>query len=102
MRTALISIICGICMVSFMVSDVVARGGRGRGSGHSSSIGPGTGSNYSSHSVHGYVRKDGTSVAPHHRSNPDHNFYNNWSTKPNVNPYTGIEGTRLAPVGSGN
>jgi hypothetical protein len=44
--------------------------------------------------VHGYTKKDGTHVAPHYRSNPDGNPYNNWSTKGNVNPYTGQAGTR--------
>jgi hypothetical protein len=47
--------------------------------------------------VHGYFRSDGTYVAPHFRSDPDHNFYNNWSTYPNINPYTGQMGTRLTP-----
>lgn len=45
-------------------------------------------------SVRGYTRKDGTYVQPHHRSNPDGNPRNNWSTQGNVNPYTGKEGTR--------
>ena len=40
-------------------------------------------------SVKGYYRKDGTYVAPHYRSNPDGNPYNNWSFPENVNPYTG-------------
>ena len=44
--------------------------------------------------VHGYTRRDGTYVQPHMRSDPDHNVYDNWSTKGNVNPYTGQEGTR--------
>ena len=43
--------------------------------------------------VRGYTRKDGTYVQPHHRSAPDSNPYNNWSTKGNVNPYTGQMGT---------
>jgi hypothetical protein len=47
--------------------------------------------------VRGYVRSDGTYVAPHYRSNPDGNFYNNWSTYPNINPYTGRMGTRVTP-----
>ncbi|MBX3150418.1 hypothetical protein KF728_09740 [Candidatus Obscuribacterales bacterium] len=51
-------------------------------------------------SVRGYYRKDGTYVRPHMRSSPDGNFYNNWSTKGNYNPYTGEEGTRLTPPGS--
>lgn len=40
-----------------------------------------------------YVRKDGTYVGGHYRSNPDGNPYNNWSYPGNVNPYTGKQGT---------
>ena len=48
-------------------------------------------------SVRGYVRKDGTYVAPHVRSAPDGVFQNNWSTKGNYNPYTGEEGKVSTP-----
>lgn len=48
-------------------------------------------------SVRGYTRKDGTYVRPHHRSAPDGNFDNNWSTRGNVNPYTGKIGTLDRP-----
>ena len=44
--------------------------------------------------VQGYHRKDGTYVQPHYRSAPDGNVNNNWSTRGNVNPYTGQAGTR--------
>lgn len=44
--------------------------------------------------VNGYYKKDGTYVEPHYRSNPDGNQYNNWSTKGNINPYTGEEGRK--------
>ena len=44
--------------------------------------------------VRGYYRKDGTYVAPHYRSAPDRSYNNNWSTRPNINPYTGKRGTR--------
>jgi len=47
--------------------------------------------------VQGYYRSNGTYVQPHYRSNPDGYFYNNWSTYPNINPYTGRMGTRLTP-----
>ena len=47
--------------------------------------------------VRGFIRKDGTYVAPHDRSAPDGNFQNNWSTKGNINPYTGEEGTHVTP-----
>lgn len=47
--------------------------------------------------VRGHFRSSGSYVAPHYRSNPDGNFYNNWSTSGNVNPYTGSFGTRSQP-----
>jgi hypothetical protein len=48
--------------------------------------------------VRGYTRSDGTYVQPHHRSSPDGNINNNWSTQGNVNPYTGQHGT-VSPQG---
>jgi hypothetical protein len=48
-------------------------------------------------SVRGYTRSNGTYVAPYVRSQPDHNYYNNWSTYPNINPYTGKTGTHVTP-----
>ena len=44
--------------------------------------------------VEGYVRKDGTYVPPHYRTNPDGKTYNNWSTSGNTNPYTGEPGRK--------
>jgi hypothetical protein len=46
--------------------------------------------------VDGCVR-DGQYIAPHWRSHPDGDFYNNWSTKGNVNPYTLQPGTKVTP-----
>jgi hypothetical protein len=43
--------------------------------------------------VHGYTRHDGTYVQPYHRTAPDHNQFNNYSTQGNINPYTGQMGT---------
>lgn len=40
-----------------------------------------------------YVRKDGTHVQGHYRTAPDNTVHNNYSTKGNINPYTGKEGT---------
>jgi hypothetical protein len=47
-----------------------------------------------SHSVRGYTRKDGTYVPPHRATNPNGTRLDNWSTRGNVNPYTGKAGTR--------
>lgn len=44
--------------------------------------------------VRGYIRKDGTVVAPHVRSESNSTTLDNFSTKGNVNPYTGEKGTK--------
>ena len=44
--------------------------------------------------VNGYVRRDGTYVAPHMRSEPNSTRYDNYSTQGNTNPYTGREGSQ--------
>ncbi len=89
------------------IPDSFARGGGGgRGGSHSSGKSSGSGSHSKSYSgtssygksssthVKGYYRKDGTYVQPHHRTTPDGTKNNNWSTKGNVNPYTGEPGTK--------
>jgi len=43
--------------------------------------------------VDGYTKRDGTYVAPYTRTAPNTTPYDNWSTKGNVNPYTGRPGT---------
>ena len=48
----------------------------------------------SSHRVRTYTRKNGTTVQAHRQTNPDKTQRNNWSSKPNVNPYTGKRGTK--------
>jgi hypothetical protein len=44
--------------------------------------------------VRGYTTHNGAYVAPHYRSTPDRSYNNNWSVKPNYNPYTGSQGYR--------
>ncbi len=50
--------------------------------------------------VKGYYRKNGTYVQPHYRSNSNGTKADNWSTKGNVNPYTGKTGTKEYNSGS--
>lgn len=45
-------------------------------------------------STSGYIRKDGTYVQPHTSTAPNSTKSDNWSTKGNVNPYTGKAGTK--------
>lgn len=44
--------------------------------------------------VNGYYKSNGTYVQPHYRSNANTTTLDNWSTKGNVNPYTGKKGTK--------
>jgi len=44
-------------------------------------------------SVRGYVKKStGTYIAPHFKTSPNKTKFDNFSTKGNVNPYTGKKG----------
>lgn len=49
--------------------------------------------------VNGYYRNNGTYVNPYMRTTPDNTITNNYSTYPNVNPYTGQVGT-VNPYGA--
>jgi hypothetical protein len=43
--------------------------------------------------VRSYVTKNGVYVPAHRATNPNSTKLDNWSTKGNVNPYTGKPGT---------
>jgi hypothetical protein len=67
---------------------LLATAAEARGGGGGFHVGTG------SHNVSGYVRRDGTYVAPHQATNADSSRANNWTTRGNTNPYTGQAGTR--------
>ncbi len=50
--------------------------------------------------VGGYVRKNGTYVAPHTRSSTNSTNHDNYSTSGNRNPYTGSSGSRAPDYSS--
>lgn len=47
---------------------------------------------YAANYVRGYTQKNGTYVPGHYRSNADFTKLNNYSTRGNLNPYTGKQG----------
>ena len=49
--------------------------------------------NSSSTYVNGYTKSNGTYVQGHYKTTPNNTINDNYSTKPNVNPYTGKQGT---------
>jgi len=82
--------------------DVFAKGGKGgkshAGKSHSGKS-SGSSKSYSApssrdHSVRGSVHRNGTYVPPHRATNPNATKRDNYSSKGNVNPYTGKEGTK--------
>ena len=78
-------------------SNVAYARGRGGGGSHRSSS-RSSSSSTKSGSVHvkGYTTKSGKYVQPHYRSAPNKTQKDNYSTKGNVNPYTGKKGTKNA------
>ena len=48
--------------------------------------------NPNNHYVKGYTRSDGTKVKGYYRTNPNSTNRDNYTTKPNINPYTGKKG----------
>lgn len=53
---------------------------------------------YSYSRTKGYVKKNGVYVAPHYQTKPDRSKINNWSTKSNINPYTGKRGNKSSYI----
>ena len=51
--------------------------------------------------VQGYFKSDGTYVPGYFRSSQDNTNTNNYSTQPNVNPYTGTQGNRAQDYSAG-
>jgi hypothetical protein len=52
----------------------------------------GTGSNPSSHYVQPHITSNGSSVQGHYATNPNSTQLDNYSTRGNLNPYTGAVG----------
>ena len=74
-------------------SPALARGGHGGGhsGGHSSSS---SSSSSGEHYTRSYTTRSGTFVQGHYSTNPNGTRNDNYSTRGNVNPHTGEEGTK--------
>jgi hypothetical protein len=90
MPTLALAAIISICL---SIPTVSARGGGGHGfSSYSSS---GRSHSYTGdHYTRGYVRRDGSYVGGYHATNPNGTRNDNYSTRGNINPYTGKWGTK--------
>lgn len=83
--------VAALAIALAMSGNVLARGSNYSGHSYKSSYSFGS---RSDHSVTGYTRSNGTYVQSSHATNPDSTKNNNYSTKGNLNPYTGKYGTK--------
>lgn len=85
-------------LAAFAATSVLAFGStsaEARGGGHSSgSRSSSHASSGGSHAIKGHTTKNSTYVAPARATNPNKTKRDNYSTKGNVNPQTGKEGTK--------
>lgn len=89
-KNHLISAVCCAFALAATPCTVNAKGG-----GHSRSGSASKGANSGgSHAVRGHVKRNGTYVAPTRAKNPNGTKQDNYSSKGNVNPATGKEGTK--------
>lgn len=82
-----------IGIITLIMSEQLAHARRSGGSkiGSSGSYSKSSGSSIR---VRGYTTRSGGYVSPHYRSRADRTRLNNWSTRGNINPYTGKVGTQ--------
>jgi hypothetical protein len=87
----------GLFLATVIAAVTLSGNAYARGSsygGHSSYKSSYSSGSRSDHTISGYTRSNGTYVRPSHATNPDTTRNNNYSTKGNVNPYTGKYGTK--------
>lgn len=99
MRRIWIALCAGLVLTASAQARGGHSGGRGGYAGGHRSFSLGGSPGY--HSVRGYTRRDGTYVAAHHATNPNGTRADNWSTRGNVNPFTGRLGTRSTDGSAG-
>ena len=79
--------------VGLLAAGVTAASAQYAGSSYSGGL-SGTGSNPSNHYVQPHVTSTGSSVSGHYQTNSNNTQMDNYSTRGNINPYTGAVGTR--------
>jgi len=80
MRTLILLLLVAVISLAPLPADAKGRGRGGGGGGTTT--------------VRSYTKRDGTYVQSHRRTAPDGVKSNNWSTRGNVNPYTGKVGSK--------
>jgi len=92
MKLRTLALVAAISLAAFGTAQ--AKGGGGHSGSHSTSSSSTSHVSTGDHYVHSYVKKDGTVVQGYHATNPNGTRNDNYSTRGNVNPYTGEPGTK--------
>jgi hypothetical protein len=87
-------IILVIALAAIVMLSPVSADARGGGSHNGTSTSHSHSGLTGEHYVKPHVTKKGTYVKGHMQTNPNGTKLDNWSTKGNVNPYTGKPGTK--------
>jgi hypothetical protein len=91
MKKQILVLVLSLCLVMAFIGEPAARGGRG-----GFRMGDSGFKGFSSRTVpvRPHIRNNSTIVMPHFRTSPNSTIKDNWSTRPNINPFTGKSGTR--------
>jgi hypothetical protein len=84
----------GFGVAILLISSVAASAQSGLYGTTRSPYSYGTGSNPNSHYVQPHYNSNGSLTQGHYQTNPNSTTLDNYSTRGNVNPYTGATGTR--------
>jgi hypothetical protein len=93
MKKQILVLVLSLCLAMAFIGEASARGGF-RGGGFRMGGSGVRGFSCRPVPVRPYIRKNGTVVMPHFRTSPNATIKDNWSTRPNINPFTGKPGTR--------
>ena len=85
--------ILSVAVILATVTAASAQYGYGTQPSYSSGLN-GTGSNPNSHYVSPHTTQSGAYVGGHYQTNPNNTQLDNYGTRGNLNPYTGVYGTR--------
>lgn len=83
-----------VSLTVFCFGEAFARGGSRGGSLRLGGFSGFKGFSSRTVPVRPHIRNNGTFVMPHFRTSPNATIKDNWSTRPNINPFTGKGGTR--------
>ena len=94
MKKQIMVLVLSLCLAMAFIGEAAARGGFKGGGFKMGNSGLKGFSSSRPVPVRPYIRNNSTIVMPHFRTSPNATIKDNWSTRANINPFTGKLGTR--------